>query len=142
MSNLAIDSSVVAKWILPEPDSPKAHTLLSNAASTGGQLIVLDLVFPEVANAIWKRHRQKLLTLPEAHQLLALLARLPVQVEPAAPLLAPAFEIATKYDRAIYDALFVALTQRLGLDGITADEPLFNTTHVAFPFIRLPRNTC
>jgi predicted nucleic acid-binding protein len=60
--------------------------------------------------------------------------------EPAARLLDQAFEIAVKYDRAVYDALFVALTQDLGLKGVTADEPLYNTTHADFPQIILLRD--
>jgi predicted nucleic acid-binding protein len=139
MSDLVIDSSVVAKWILPESDSAKAHDLLARAASSSQRLIVLDLVFPEVANAIWKRHRQQLITLSEARSFLDALGRIPVTTEPAVRLLNPAFEIAAKYDRAIYDALFVALANQHG-KGITADEPLFNTTHVDFPQVELLRN--
>jgi predicted nucleic acid-binding protein len=56
MSDTVVDSSVVAKWILPEADSDQAQRLLSEKAKGDG-LIVLDLVFPEVANAIWKRWR-------------------------------------------------------------------------------------
>jgi predicted nucleic acid-binding protein len=50
------------------------------------------------------------------------------------------FEIAVKYDRTIYDALFVALAKEKGLQGVTADEPLFNVTHADFPQIILLRN--
>jgi predicted nucleic acid-binding protein len=57
MSDLIVDSSVVAKWILPEADSPAAEAILTGAAARGHRLIVLDLVFPEVTNAIWKRCR-------------------------------------------------------------------------------------
>jgi predicted nucleic acid-binding protein len=61
-------------------------------------------------------------------------------VEPVVSLLASGFEIAAKYDRAIYDALFVALAQQQGLPGITADEPLFNAIHADFPRIVLLRD--
>jgi predicted nucleic acid-binding protein len=140
MSDLVVDSSVVAKWILPEADSDKAQQLIVQAAASGDRLIVLDLVFPEVANAIWKRQRQQLIQLHEAQVLLQALIRSPVAVEPAVLLLATAFEIAAKYDRAVYDALFVALAEQQGLRGITADEPLFNTIHVDFPRIVLLRD--
>ena len=140
MSDLVVDSSVVAKWILPEADSAKAQQLIGQAAARGERLIVLDLVFPEVANAIWKRHRQQLIDLSEARNLLTALVRSPVAVEPAVSLLASAFEIATKYDRAVYDALFVALTRQRNVPGITADEPLFNTVHTDFPQIALLRD--
>ncbi len=140
MSDLVVDSSVVAKWILPEADSAKAHQLIVQTAASGERLIVLDLIFPEVANALWKRHRQQLINLSEARDLLEALVRSPVAVEPAVSLLASAFEIAVKYDRAIYDALFVALAEQQGLPGITADEPLFNAVHADFPRIVLLRD--
>ncbi len=141
MSDIVVDSSVVAKWVLPEADSAKAQHLITQAGTTDGRLIVLDLVFPEVANAIWKRQRQRLITSREAADFLGALSKCPVQVEPAIRLLDSAFEIAVKYDRAIYDALFVALAKDLGLQGVTADEPLFNSTHADFPQIMLLRDS-
>ena len=140
MSDTIVDSSVVAKWILPEPDSAHAQRLISEVALQGKRLICLDLVFPEVANAIWKRVHRGLATTEESRQFLADLVTSPVDVEPAISLLQPALEIAVKYDRAVYDALFVALCHNLGLPGVTADEPLFNVVHVDFPQITLLRN--
>jgi hypothetical protein len=48
MSDIVVDSSVVAKWILPEFDSPHAQKLITEVAMRGDRLIVLDLAFPEV----------------------------------------------------------------------------------------------
>jgi predicted nucleic acid-binding protein len=140
MSDIVVDSSVVAKWILPEADSAQAQRLITEVALKGERLIVLDLIFPEVTNAIWKRYHRGLATLDEARQFLDDLLRSPVQVETAVHLLKSALDIAAKYDRAIYDALFVALAQDLNLDGVTADEPLYNVVHVDFPTILLLRN--
>src|SRR5437870_13859669 len=113
MNDVVVDSSVVVKWILPEPDSSDAVRVKDEVMAAGGQLIVLDLIWPEVCNAIWKSHRQKKISLAYAQQALAVLKALPIQVEPAAPLLDKGFDIAIKYDRAVYDALFVALAQDL-----------------------------
>lgn len=140
MNDIVVDSSVVAKWILPEPDSDQARSLVRDAASGGKRLIVLDLAFSEVANAIWKRHRQNLITAAEAAAALDVLLRAPVHVEAAARLLGSALEIAIKYDRAIYDALFVALTRDLRLSGVTADGPLVNALRADFPDIVLLRD--
>jgi predicted nucleic acid-binding protein len=140
MSDTVVDSSVVAKWILAEPDSAQADRLIAEVAMKGERLIVLDLAFVEVANAIWKRYHRGLATLDEARQFLDKLLRSPVHVEAANRLLKPALEIAAKYDRAVYDALFVALCQDLGAQGVTADEPLYNTVHADFPQIILLRN--
>lgn len=140
MSDTLVDSSVVAKWIMPEPDSAHAKRLITELALKGERLIVLDLAFVEVTNAIWKRYHRGLATLDEARAFMDDLLQSPVHIEPAHRLLKPALEIAAKYDRAVYDALFVALCQDLGLQGVTADEPLYNAIHTDFPQIILLRN--
>lgn len=140
MSDIVVDSSVVAKWVVPEPDSVQAWRVVTETGAAGGRLIVLDLAFPEVVNVIWKKHRQKLVMLQKAREFLDDLWRLPVHVKSAAQLLDQAFNIAVKYDRAVYDALFVALVQDLGVKGVTADEPLYNATHADYPQIVLLRN--
>ena len=140
MSDTVVDSSVAAKWILAEADSDHAERLITKIAQNGERLIVLDLAFVEVANAIWKRYHRSLATLDETRQSLDDLLLSPVVVEPANRLLKPALEVAINYHRAVYDALFVALCQDLGLHGVTADEPLFNVIHPDFPQIILLRN--
>lgn len=140
MPDLVIDSSVGAKWVLPEADSPQAQRLIFDAAAKGDRLIVLDLALPEVANSIWKRRHRGLLKDDEARQLLDALLHAPVTIEPAARLLPAAFGLATRYDRAVYDALFVALAPDLGLQGVTADEPLYNAIHAAIPQVVLLRD--
>jgi len=137
MSDTVVDSSVVAKWVLVESDSAQAERLIDEVTLKGERLIVLDLALVEVANAIWKRHHRGLATLDEAREFLDDLLQVPVHVEPANRLLKPALEIAAKYHRAVYDALFVALCQDLGLQGVTADEPLYNAIHADFPRIIL-----
>jgi predicted nucleic acid-binding protein len=140
MSDTAVDSSVVAKWVLPEPDSGQAQRLIAEIALQGERLIILDLALAEAANAIWKRFHRGVATLVEARQFLDELLRCPVQIEPASRLLKPALEIAAKYDRSIYDALFVALVQDLALPGVTADEPLYRAVHTDFPQLVLLRD--
>ena len=135
-----MDSSVVAKWVLPEADSPRAQQLVSDAASTGGRLFILDLALPEVANAIWKRQRQRLITPEEARLACEVLLHAQLEVVPASRVLPAALQIAIRYDRAVYDALFVALAEELQVRGVTADEPLFNVVHTDFPRIVLLRD--
>jgi len=82
MSDAVVDNSVVAKWVLPEPDSAQAQRLISEVAVKGDRLIILDLALAEVANAIWKRYHRGLVTLDESRQLLDTLLRSPVDVDP------------------------------------------------------------
>jgi predicted nucleic acid-binding protein len=140
MNDIVVDSSVAAKWLLPESDSAQANRLAAVTAQGSGELILLDIALAEITNAIWKRCHQKLITLDEARSLLGSLLSAPVRVELAPRLLHSALEIATKYDRAIYDALFVALAADLDLDGVTADEPLYRAVRRDFPKITLLRD--
>jgi predicted nucleic acid-binding protein len=125
MPDIVVDSSVAAKWILPESDSLLAQRLFSEAVTRGDRLVVLDLALAEIANAIWKQHHRGLATLERTHQFLDDLLLCPVQVERSQLLLRPAMDIAVNHGRSIYDALFVALAANLGLPGVTADEPLY-----------------
>jgi predicted nucleic acid-binding protein len=140
MNNVIVDSSVIAKWVLPEADSAQALLLTTEVPAAGGKIIILDLALPEVGNAIWKSHRQRTITLTEAKRALAALHGIPFQIEPASRLIDQAFDIAVKYDRAMYDALFVALACDVGGKGVTADEPLYNVTHADYPQIVLLRD--
>jgi predicted nucleic acid-binding protein len=140
MSDTVVDSSIVAKWILPEADSAVAQLFLAQSAQKNERLVILDLVYAEVANAIWKQHHRGLATLDEARAFLASLLRCPVQVEPATRVLQSALEIAAKHHRSVYDSLFVALVQNLSLPGITADEPLYQAVKNDFPQVILLRN--
>lgn len=140
MSKTVVDSSVAAKWVLPESDSVQALRLVSEVALAGGQLIMLDLAMTEITNAIWKRQHRGLASPAEARQFLDELLRSPVKLEPANRLLRPALEIAARYGRSIYDALFVALAQDLDLPGVTADEPLYHAVHADFRRIVLLRD--
>jgi predicted nucleic acid-binding protein len=140
MSDMLVDSSVVAKWILPEADSAHAQLLVSDSAQRNDRLVILDLAYSEVANAIWKQHYRGLATLAEARVFLDSLLHCPVHVVSAVRLLPIAFEIAAKYQRSIYDSLFVALVQDLNSPGITADEPLYQAIQKDYPQIVLLRN--
>ena len=126
--------------MLPEADSAKAQQAFADVLGQGGRLIVLDLAFAEATNAIWKWYHLGTINLAQARQYLKDVLQCKVQVEPARGVLVPALEIAAKYQRAVYDALFVALAQDLGLKGVTAGEPLYKAVHADFPDVVLLRD--
>jgi predicted nucleic acid-binding protein len=140
MNDWVVDSSVVAKWVLAEPDSAQALRVVTETAARGGQLHILDLAPVEVANVIWVRYHRHLLTLAEAQQALTLLQQAAVRVVPCLPLLTAGFAIAAQFDVAVYDALFVAAARDLAVGGVTADEPLVRAVGSAYPDLRLLRN--
>jgi predicted nucleic acid-binding protein len=140
MSDVIVDSNVVVKWILPEDDSRQAARLFTDVATRGNQLLAVDFALIEAANAIWKKYHRGLILLDDARRFTGDLLVTPLQLQPAGRLIASAAEIAAKYDRAVYDALFVALCRDLRLHGVTADEPLWRAMNADFPDIMLLRD--
>jgi predicted nucleic acid-binding protein len=54
---VVVDSSVVIKWFVEEPYVVEAHRILE-AYETGTLLLLApDLLYAEVGNIIWKKHR-------------------------------------------------------------------------------------
>lgn len=140
MSDVILDSCVVAKWVLPETDSAVAKGILREVVGRGDRLVMLDLVLVEVGNVLWKRHRQGEITAAEAETLLERFLGHPLHLEEAKRLLRAGLRIAIKYKRALYDALFVALVEETRLVGVTADEPLYHAVHADYPSIILLRD--
>ena len=140
MSDIIVDSCVVVKCVLAEEDSDQAEHLFRSVRGSGDRLIVLDMALAEAANAVWKQHHRGLITLSDASRFFGDLLAAPLEIRSAHRLLEAAFEIAMKYDRSIYDALFVALANERQLPGITADKPLWQAVHADFPNIMLLRD--
>src|SRR5438552_14074555 len=117
MADAVADSSVMVKWVLPEPDSPRAEQFGTDVIQSGGRLIALDGAFGEVANALWVQFHRQRLTAAEVAAQYGLFLNRPLDVAPARPLVPKAIDLATRYDIPIYDALFVALTVDRGVPG-------------------------
>jgi predicted nucleic acid-binding protein len=130
----------MVKWVVPEPDAARADQVVTDAARSGSQIITLDLALIEVANALWKRVHRGLLSAAEVARLYGLVAGHPLHIVHAQPLIPKAIDLATRYDRSVYDCLFVALTVDLGIAGVTADEPLWRAVNADHPQIHLLRN--
>ncbi len=130
-----LDASVALKWVLPEPDSAKAVALRDDSRNAVHELLAPD-VFPiEIAHALARAERRKIISPPEGAQKLAdVLGTLPV-LHPYLPLLPRAFEIASNARIGVYDCLYVALAEREGCELVTADAKLVANLQAQFPFI-------
>jgi predicted nucleic acid-binding protein len=140
MSDYVADSSVAAKWVLPEPDSDRAERFGLDVLTSGGRLIILDLALVEVANALWKQIHRGRLTREEMVAQFRFLSMRPLHIVSAQPHIEHALGIAARYDLPVYDSLFVALTTELEIGGVTADAPLFSAVKADYPKIILLRD--
>lgn len=131
-----IDSSVALKWVLPETDSDRAVALRDDFRNGVHELFAPDVFAIEVAHALARAERRKIIRPPEGTlKLIDVLGTLPA-LHSYLPLLARAFEIASAARTGVYDCLYVALAEREACDLITADDRLIKNLQAQFPFLR------
>ena len=114
---IVVDTSVVFKWFVPEPDSDAAAALI------GQDMIAPALLLLECGNAFWKKIRQDEETVENAATALASLPRF-VTIEPDEPIAQTAFALAVQLQHPIYDCMFLALAERRNVALATADLKL------------------
>ena len=130
MIRLVVDASVVVKWYPPydqEPLASQAHALMDRWVAGEVAFAVPDLIWPEVANILWKSVRRNRCSLDDAEAALAHMLEQNLSTIPSAPLIDQAFHIAVQYGRTAYDSLYVALALASNSLLVTADEKLANT---------------
>ncbi len=122
MISFVVDASVAIKWFLEEDHSREALSLLAS----GNTLSAPELILSECGNILWKRTLRGELTDDRALEILDTLQDSPLIVKPTAPLLTTAFAIASRYQRSVYDSLYLALAVAMEAPLVTADLRLFN----------------
>ena len=116
MTPLVVDASVALKWVLVEPDSALAETVLFSP------LIAPDWWRIEVANGLWKALDLGQIDLEEARAGLARFADVAVATEDGPGLLDEAMILAARLHHAVYDCLYLALAIRRDTRMVTADS--------------------
>ena len=123
MNILVVDASVAIKWFVPEVHSAEAIRWRNGPDEFHVPAVFFELEF---ANILWKKIRRTEITRLEADEIFVELAVLPLIRHPESPLILPAFELADRYQRSVYDALYVALADQLNGRMLTADQRLIN----------------
>lgn len=123
MIPLVVDASVAGKWLLPEKHSDAARSLIDSDYA----LQVPDLIYPEVANILWKRVRRGELSSDEAQIALLTLATTPLIVHPSIHFISRALDLAIRTVRTAYDSLYLALAMETSSRVVTADERFYNS---------------
>lgn len=100
MSVLVVNASVAVKWMLPEPLASAAVRLQSSSHQLHAPAF-LDI---ELANVLWKKVRQGLLSRAQADVFLGQLPGLPLTRHADIPLVVAAFDLAERLARRRYGA--------------------------------------
>ncbi len=133
---LVVDSNVVAKWFFPEELQQQALALYSDWMSKTVDLVAPDLIFAEVSNITWKKQRLSLITPAEATSTIEDLLLLSIPIVESQTILRQAYSLASRFDRTVYDALYLALAAFLPARLVTADLRLYNAVSSQLEFVQ------
>ena len=116
-----IDSNVYASVIVNDEFYEKCKEYMLT------KKVTLDLAFAEAGNVVWKHVKMGRIKEEDAVKRAEVLKRLinTSKVYESKDFLVEAVELAVKYDVTVYDALFVALAQRLNDKLVTTDRKLW-----------------
>jgi len=131
-----IDSSVMVKWVLAEPDSDKAVRLRDDLRNSVHELLSPDIFTVEASHALTRAERQGRIAVGQARTLLLDILTTPPQVFPFQPFLLRAIDIASAVRVGVYDCIYVALAEQEKCELMTADATMVRALRPAFPFIR------
>jgi predicted nucleic acid-binding protein len=123
MRGFVVDASVAVKWLVDEPLSEAAAELLED----GLLLAAPELIYAEVANALWAISRRGNIGAADLREALDLLADAPLTVPSSMKQLMPAAtRLAADLDHPVYDCMYLALAIQEQRPVITADRRFCN----------------
>jgi predicted nucleic acid-binding protein len=130
-----LDSCVAIKWVLPEPDTPKAVRIRSEFRRGLHELLAPSVYPVEVAHALARAERRGVIPRTVGARRLASVLHTRQALHPHLPLLPRAFAIASHAGIGVYDCLYVALVEHERCSLVTADDRLVRTLQVTVPFV-------
>jgi predicted nucleic acid-binding protein len=118
MSVFVVDASLVVKWFVPEIHGEAARKWLD----ASHDYVAPDLIFPEIGNAIWKKHRRGELDAADAQRLVDDLSTAGIEAVSMRALISDALALAIKTGITVYDATYLTLAVRLEAQVVTGDD--------------------
>lgn len=136
MSKLVIDASIAAKWELSgELEAEKAIEMLIDYSNGEIDFVAPGIWHYEVANVLNKAVSTQRLTEVEGQDAFDALQALEIEfIEFPSP--AEAYGLARRYRRSVYDSLYLAAAEHLGVEFWTGDRKLYNAVKDRLPFVR------
>lgn len=124
-----LDNSVVSGWLLDNQASAYCESVAKRLHSRRALAPpLLPLEYTNVLRTACKRQR---IVAAQAHEMLAMLATLPIDIDMALPSPMQLLDLALRYDLTSYDALYLDLALRRSLPIATEDRALAHAAVVA-----------
>jgi len=120
---LVLDASVVVEYLVELRLTRQATTLFRRLQTEEAlELWAPDLILVEVASALRRLVRAKVISRPEGDRCVSNLQRLPLSIARSQSLIPEAY--AASAAMTVYDAVYAVLAARLSCDLVTADAKL------------------
>ena len=124
MNGYVVDASVAVKWMVEEEFSRESASLLDARLT----LQAPELLFAEVANALWAMHRRGDIDGNALTDAIDLLRAAPIVTPlPMRQLAAAATRLATDLRHPVYDCFYLALAVHEQHPVVTADTRFYDT---------------
>lgn len=134
---VVVDASLAVKWVVAEPYSDLARSLVQEWALSGVRPVAPPLLVVEASNAFYLRVRLAQLTIEEAGALLEALLSIGVELQEEPSTYQRALTLAHQLNLpALYDAQYLALAEQRGCPLWTADQRLVNAVRASLPWVR------
>jgi predicted nucleic acid-binding protein len=138
MSSACVDSSIILKLNLAEPDSPGAAALIAGWEAGDTEIVAPSLLAYEVTAVLHGAAFRGRITALDARQALEDFWQLRITLVQSPDLHERALELATELGLPVaYDAHYLAQAEALDCEFWTADRRLYDSIRERFPLIRL-----
>ncbi|HEY5004829.1 MAG TPA: type II toxin-antitoxin system VapC family toxin [Ktedonobacteraceae bacterium] len=135
---VVVDTSIVIKWVLSEPDTHVAETLLIDWSIKKFTILAPTLLAYEIANVLYQNVRRDNITVKRAREAFTEILN--------TGLILDSLQISNIGNRSIelseqfglpatYDAHYLALAERENCDLWTADTRLWKAVHTNLPWV-------
>ncbi len=131
---MIVDASVVLMAFFPDEVGQAQAQALIRAHTLGSlELRSPDILAHEMTNAVLQATRQQRITLQTAQEILTTFEDLMILLEPISP--AKVLTMAQRFNRSAYDAAYLTLAEKLGIQFITGDRRLYNAVSAQLSWV-------
>ena len=127
--SFVIDNSVVSGWLLESQASAYSDSIALRLQTS--RAVAPPLLLLEYTNVLRTACKRQKIIATQAQEILAMLAKLPIDIDSTASNPAQVFDLALRYDLTSYDALYLDLALRRSLPIATQDQALASAAVVA-----------
>ena len=127
--SFVLDNSVVSGWFLNDQACDYCESIAIRLQAV--RAIAPPLLQLEYTNVMRTACKRQKMIAAQAHQIVAMLAELPIDIDNASLHPSQVLDLALRYDLTSYDAVYLDLALRRGVPIATRDQALANAAMVA-----------